>query len=36
MGTVQDGYVALVTLTPGKGAKVVAHVLGEERLRKRA
>ncbi|MBM3344189.1 MAG: DNA repair exonuclease [Betaproteobacteria bacterium] len=36
IGTIEHGCVALVTLTPGKGAKAVAHVLGEERARKRA
>lgn len=28
MGTISDGCVALVTLTPGKGARAVAHTLG--------
>ena len=28
MGTIQTGCVALITLTPGKGAKAVAHTLG--------
>jgi exonuclease SbcD len=28
MGTVSEGCVALITLTPGKGAKAVAHKLG--------
>lgn len=36
MGTVEYGCVAHITLTPGKGAKAVAHKLGEERARKRA
>jgi DNA repair protein SbcD/Mre11 len=29
MGTIQTGCVALITLTPGKGAKAVAHTLGD-------
>ena len=37
MGTIPTGCVALITLTPGKGAKAVAHTLGGEvRLRRRA
>jgi DNA repair protein SbcD/Mre11 len=36
MGTIADGCVALVTLIPGKGVKVVAHTLGGERKRRRA
>ena len=36
MGTVQTGYVALVTLTPGKGAKVIAHTLGGATKRRRS
>ncbi len=28
MGTIANGCVALITLTPGKGAKAVAHTLG--------
>lgn len=35
IGTEAEGYVALTTLTPGKGAKAVAHALGE-RSRRRA
>lgn len=34
MGTVQTGYVALVTLTPGKGARVVAHTLDGDSKRR--
>jgi DNA repair protein SbcD/Mre11 len=36
IGTLATGCVALITLTPGKGAKAVAHTLGEARPRKRA
>lgn len=37
MGTIASGCVALVTLTPGKGAKAVAHTLGgSAKLRRRA
>jgi len=37
MGTIQTGCVALVTLTPGKGAKAVAHPLDTPtRVRRRA
>ena len=36
IGTISSGCMALVTLTPGKGARAVAHTLGEERKRKRA
>ena len=36
MGTIDAGCVALITLTPGKGAKAVAHRLGDARPRKRA
>ena len=28
IGTIATGCVALITLTPGKGAKAVAHTLG--------
>jgi exonuclease SbcD len=34
-GTQQTGCVALITLTPGKGAKAVAHILGGEAKRRR-
>lgn len=36
MGTIETGCVAVVTLTPGKGAKAVAHTLGGEGKRRRA
>ena len=36
IGTEPEGYVAMVTLTPGKGAKAVAHTLSDARRRKRA
>jgi len=36
MGTVADGCVALITLTPGKGAKAVSHTLGREAVRRRS
>ena len=37
MGTISTGCVALITLTPGKGAKAVAHTLGvTAKLRHRA
>ena len=37
MGTISTGCVALVTLTPGKGARAVAHTLGgSARQRRRA
>jgi DNA repair exonuclease SbcCD nuclease subunit len=36
MGTIETGCVAVVTLTPGKGAKAVAHTLGGEGERRRA
>ena len=36
MGTISSGCVALVTLTPGKGARVVAHKLGGNAQRRRA
>ncbi len=36
MGTVPDGCVALITLTPGKGAKAVAHTLGGSSARWRS
>lgn len=36
MGTIETGCVAIATLTPGKGAKAVAHTLGGERKRRRA
>jgi DNA repair protein SbcD/Mre11 len=37
MGTIQTGCVALITLTPGKGAKAVAHTLGgAAKLRRQA
>ena len=37
MGTIECGCVTLVTLTPGKGAKAVAHTLGSSaKLRRRA
>ena len=37
MGTIQTGCVALITLTPGKGAKAVAHTLGDAvKVRQRA
>ncbi len=37
MGTISHGCVALITLTPGKGAKAVAHTLGaDEPQRRRA
>jgi DNA repair exonuclease SbcCD nuclease subunit len=37
IGTISDGCVALITLTPGKGAKAVAHKLdGETQRRRRA
>ena len=35
MGTIRDGCVALVTLTPGKGAHAVAHTLGRTTQRRR-
>jgi DNA repair exonuclease SbcCD nuclease subunit len=37
MGTIPTGCVALITLTPGEGAKAVAHTLGETaKLRRQA
>lgn len=36
IGTIDQGCVALVQLTPGQGAQAVAHTLGEGRRRKRA
>ena len=36
MGTIQSGCVTLVTLTPGKGAKVIAHTLGGATKRRRS
>jgi DNA repair protein SbcD/Mre11 len=35
IGTISSGCVALITLTPGKGAKAVAHTLGSEIPRRR-
>jgi exonuclease SbcD len=35
MGTISSGCVALATLTPGKGARVVAHTLGGGNLKRR-
>jgi exonuclease SbcD len=35
MGTIETGCVALVTLTPGKGAQAVAHTLGDNIRRRR-
>jgi DNA repair exonuclease SbcCD nuclease subunit len=36
MGTLANGCVALITLTPGKGAKAVAHTLGGTAKRRRS
>jgi DNA repair protein SbcD/Mre11 len=36
MGTIASGCVALVTLTPGKGAKAVAHTLGSNVKQRRS
>lgn len=35
IGTISTGCVALITLTPGKGAKAVAHTLGAEMPRRK-
>lgn len=34
IGTAETGYVALITLTPGKGAHAVAHTLSEPAVRR--
>lgn len=36
MGTIKTGCVALITLTPGKGAMAVAHTLGGGKKRRRS
>jgi DNA repair exonuclease SbcCD nuclease subunit len=35
IGTIATGCVALITLTPGKGAKAVAHTLGDDIVRRK-